>query len=468
MESKCHLRLAAAAGRLTRPDQLALLFGSQCVLAVLLLAILVPPFQNSDEFNHADRADQVSYGGLLARRYGGPETSGGKVDPGIDGVDNIIGTVRFHPDRKVSGTMLQAADAIRWSGRVNMTFANTAIYSPLLYLPSVPGLWAGKALRLSIARTLILARATSGLTCVLVASVAIAAAGPAATFLFVVLSLPMSLSLFGALSQDGPMLALAALAVAMAGRAQEAGRDGRTHYWIMCGCLALLGVGRPAYACLCILPGVLPHISLRRRILGILVPALATILWFSLASIATAINSDASRGVDPGLQLQALLQHPNQLWVLLGSILHGPQGMEGASFWDEMIGILGWIDVVLPSWFYAFSAFVLPAAMLTALSRAKPLLPSPAQGIMFVAGLAALAAIFLLSYIGWTPVGLPAVQGVQGRYFLPIVLFIPCMLPAVQSAWLTPICQAVRQGSMLYPTISIVVTVSSVVQRYYM
>jgi hypothetical protein len=47
-------------------------------------------------------------------------------------------------------------------------------------------------------------------------------------------------------------------------------------------------------------------------------------------------------------------------------------------------------------------------------------------GVISSAGL-----IFAALYLGWTPVGAPVVEGVQGRYFLPLLAALVLVCPRV-------------------------------------
>ena len=453
----------------TSPRRLAMQFCFQASIAVLILAILVPPFEGSDEFNHFERADQISAGRLVATRYGGPRTSGGLVDAGTNRIDAIIGIIRFHPEKKVTRPMMEAANAFRWGERVPTTFANTASYAPFLYVPAAIGVRLGRALRFSVAQTLIVSRALGGLVCVLVASAAVALAGEAALFLFAALSLPMAIFQCQAVSQDGLMISLAALAMAFVSR-MPASRQTAQRVWLagLTVCLALLSIGRPAYASFCVVPLLLPWLSWRSRACSAVCAAVPVAAWMLLTLRVTFFNAEDFRGVDAGRQLAGLLHHPGLLWTLAKSVVNGAQGMEGLSFFKEAVGVLGWLDVVLPGWFYTFAGGVLAAALTATLARERPILPAWSQGGLFLAATGAVILVFLLEYLSWTPVGFPIVQGVQGRYFLPVMMFLPGMLPAIRRAWFVAACGPARLALLVFPAISISVTISSVVRRYYL
>ena len=447
------------------PPVLALAFALPAAVALLLLAVLVPPFENSDEFNHLYRAEQVASGTMIARHFAGPATSGGRVDLGIGRVDDIIGVIRFHPDRKVTGAMLSAASRVRWGERGTASFANTAIYAPLLYLPAVLGVLVGKGLGLTVVASLDLARLLAGAAAIGAAAAAIALAGEAAPLLLVVLSLPMSLSLFAAVNQDGAMIAACGIAVAALARLAAGGAARAPLVFVLAAALALPCVGRPAYLPLAGLPLLVPRVRLAVRAAAALLVLVASGGWSLLAAHFSMMNGSAARGVLPQAQLAFLLHHPGDWPALALHSFTEHQGMEGLSFFREMVGVLGWIDVTLPPLFYGLAGAALALALAATCLGGRPLLPARAQAIAFVAFGASIALVFVLLYLTWTPVGGPWVDGVQGRYFLPLAALLPVLLPAIAAP--RALRTALTLPLMAFPTLSAAVAVYAVVRRYY-
>jgi len=102
-------------------------------------------------------------------------------------------------------------------------------------------------------------------------------------------------------------------------------------------------------------------------------------------------------------------------------------------FWRQMIGVLGWLTIVLPSWMYSLWTGVLALVALALLVEAGPE-PRPKLAVAGLLGVGLSAwAIMLAQYLGWTEVGATLIDGVQGRYFLPLLPFLavatPCLRP---------------------------------------
>ncbi len=441
----------------------ALVFAIYAAVAILSFASLMPPFENPDEFNHYNRADLVATGAMIATRYAGPSTSGGKVDIGTDEADSIIGVVRFHPERKVTRAMLQSAGAVRWGRRVWLTFDNTAIYPPFFYIPAALGIRVGQALRLPVVRTLLLSRVLAGLACLGLATAAIVAAGPAAPWLFSVLCLPMSLSQFASVSQDGTMFAAAALSVACLVRLS---REPKRLEWLVLLCIALdlVIMARPPYAPLAIIPLLVPGLHRHRRRLAALAVIAPALVWSGLTAAFTAINAHAAAGVAPATQLLHLVTRPAH-WLTLVRNTYARQGLTGMPFIDEFVGLLGWTDLPLPSRYYTIAKAVLVIAVLASCSH-PPVIFRPGRRLVVLASLLlSCLGLFVFEYASWDGLDADRVNGVQGRYFIPLALLVPAILPGWRLP--RPLSDVAAVLLLVFPAFSIAVVLRAITLRYY-
>jgi hypothetical protein len=260
------------------------------LIAVVLLSINLPPFQNPDELAHFLRAEHISRGYLIGQRFD-TYKSGGPVDENIFLAHAPFADIPSSPDVKVDHAKYARAGELRWGGKGQIdNFPNTANYPPFLYAPSVVGIWIGKLADLPILQTLYLSRLLSGMVCVAVGGAAIALAGTFGPWLFAVLLLPMSMSLMAAVSQDGLMFSLAALSATIIARAVTGGGTAPAaggsvpaaggpvpaaggpvparSFAVLVVCLALIGMARPPYAALALLVLAIPGVRRNARIAG--------------------------------------------------------------------------------------------------------------------------------------------------------------------------------------------------------
>ncbi len=433
------------------PRLLAALFCVYAAVAVPTIALLMPPFQAADELNHAERADQVASGGLVAVRLDGSR-AGGTVDLGLDRLATTVEGIRFHREIKETRAMADRAAWIGWGDKGVMSFPNTAIYPPLLYLPSALGQVVARTARLSVLHGMLLSRLLNGAASAAVAAAAIALSGGLAPLLFTLLCLPMVLALFGSMSQDGPMIALSALSAVLLVRA-PAIRHGSA---LGCVTLAIVAMARPAYLPLCLLPLLSPA-PLRAR-LGGAGSAIGAVLGWTLLADHVTLPHVAS--LQMARQMQALVLHPGICITLLRTTMQ-IQWSQGCPYCRQAVGVLGWLDTTLPNPYYALTGLVLLAAF--SVSR------TPGSGTrrrIAVTGLvaAAVGAIFVLQYLSWSPIGSRTIEGIQGRYFLPLVPFLGLALPCGRvrlSSW-------AMAGLCFYPALSIAVMLRAIVFRYYL
>ena len=89
----------------------------------------------------------------------------------------------------------------------------------------------------------------------------------------------------------------------------------------------------------------------------------------------------------------------------------------GDRLWPELIGILGWQDILLRPWIYVVLTVFL---MLVPLQRLQLDGASRAR-VAVITGLAVLGyvvVVYLIFFLTYTPLELDHVRGVQGRYFV--------------------------------------------------
>ena len=194
----------------------------------------------------------------------------------------------------------------------------------------------------------------------------------------------------------------------------------------------------------------------RRAALGAAALAAAALpsLWW--AGVAAAADVPP---LFPGADLAGQLRHA----------LANPEGFLAAAagtvaaLWrpwlEGLVGYLGHFDVEIPA---AATALGLTAAAASATLEPIPL--RPAARLWLPAAFAATAlAVLAMAYLGWTPVGSRVIQGVQGRYFLPLVPFALAALPAAPA----PVRRALAGAVVASLAVVLAVSALAMVRTYY-
>ncbi|AOX19375.1 DUF2142 domain-containing protein [Kozakia baliensis] len=402
-------------------------------LAVIMM-IMTPPFQTPDEQNHFFRAVQIGQGGIVGRKLNWRQ-AGGFLPEGAVSYASSFGDLPFHVERKVSWERIHDRSGGSWqTPNISADFGNTVIYAPMFYCAVVLGIDLGRIAHLSVRDSFYLARFCNILFCVVVGALAIAIARKGRLLIALILSLPMTLSLDGSCSQDGALIAAAALAAALLSRAQEAPFQGYKPWLVLGLMLGFIAASKPPYFLVLAFPALLMPRALWRQTLACAVLGAAILFAWSIFGVHPAkIPFQIDEGISTPRQVHFVLAHPLHMVQILSRTFH----LYGPTFWREYLGTLGWLDTPLPHWFYRTATLFLLVGGFCALAQ----FPRKANRIALLrAALVSLIVaattigVCLALYLIWTPLGLDHIEGIQGRYFLAISLFAILALPAERRA----------------------------------
>ncbi len=421
--------------------------------SVLAMALLFPIGEGPDEATQTERAASVLDGQWIGRRMQLPHFSDG-IPVTVAGVDINPGYVLpflrlpslpLEARKPVTLDAVQAAAASRWPHeRVFIAASNTASYLPLFYLPAAAGMGMAALVRAGPMETVLAGRVANALSCVLAGYVVLRLARRGRPALFALLALPMTLHLAATINQDGPLITTAALAAALLPRA-----GGR--YWVGVAALACVVAAKPPYlplAAAALVPLDGAAWRARRHGAACLIVVAAGLAWAGAAAVFATVpflRAPYHPGPlwpgpdllfhtnDPAAQFQVLLHRPALFLSLpLDTLTLGWQYLANTA-----VGVFASLDFYLPAWYYwvwyaALAAAALAAAV-TAGGRAEPSTPRPLASLtLALAAVSCLVGLILLQYLTWTEVGHATVDGVQGRYLLPVLAILVPALPALR------------------------------------
>jgi uncharacterized membrane protein len=151
---------------------------------------------------------------------------------------------------------------------------------------------------------------------------------------------------------------------------------------------------------------------------------LPTLWWVSV--LAVAQEPPPLPGADSAAQLRFVIGHPFAFLAAAADTFAALYGV-----WLEgMVGNVGHFDVQIP---VAATALGL-AAVATSAGLGQTALAPFARFAGGVAFLVTSLCLFLMAYMGWTPVGADRIPGIQGRYFLLMLPFALVSLPRLPRA----------------------------------
>jgi uncharacterized membrane protein len=447
--------------------KLSLLYCVYAFVAMLIVVTRLPPFMGADEPNHLRRANLLTEGELTGSRVrvGGALTSGGVEEENLNRVEALYAPMKFHPEVKLRSIDSAKGGAIPWGqDRIEQSFENTAIYPPAFYLPSAVALGIGKAQGSSITKSLTLARVANAMVCLIVGYFAVRSAKNAAKFLFAILLLPMSLVLSTSVSQDGLLIAVASLACACLARGLQKNRSITImELSVSVVCLALVGMAKPPYVLFSFFLLVVHTEKPSLKWAAAAVSTVSALAWHGLmaANVQTPMQRPGLR-LDSSTQLALLLHRPWQF----GTVLYQTLRHQGSELFAQFVGELGWLDTPLPKLYYLAALLILVSATVLTYSATSKVMERRSISVLIIMG-ATVLAIFGALYLAYTPVGSPQVDGVQGRYFLPVAAFLPLVLVGNRKAVVGPIRRLGGWVLILFPLLTLPVLWRTLTLRYY-
>lgn len=412
---------SANAAWLARPDRLFLVAG---LVSGLVLALVTPPFQTPDEPAHFFHAYAVSEGRLHALHAGG--RIGDVLPASLERVAvGAVDGVPFFPERKVDRQKIAALRQVPLEPerRLFLDFPGSAQSSFVPYLPQAAGILAGRLAGVRPLALLTCARLANLVVSTLLIVLAVRQTPAFRWLTATAASLPMSVFLRASASADALTIAVAYLLVATAAKLAW-GEEGEIRRWdgplllavSIAGCLV-----KPVY-----FPLVLLALTIPRRRFPAGRRAFSLVVLFALCGLAAAyalrlggamdiiLRPDVS--VDPAHQMHDVLTGPLRFaWIAgVDYVVHLPL------YGFQMVGNLGWLDVPLPKVF-VFACVVLLAALLLVDASARIRLEPWHRLVLAAALLPIFGMISGSQYVVWTPYRADFIDGIQGRYFLPIL-----------------------------------------------
>ncbi|HEY1857449.1 DUF2142 domain-containing protein [Acidocella sp.] len=346
--------------------------------------------------------------------------------------------------KSAPGTNSAHARAIPWSNaRIFADATGTAPYFPALYAPGALGIGVGGLIGLGPLQSLYLGRTFMLIAFLLIGAACLWFARAGQGLFFALLSLPMTLSLAASFSQDGMIIASCALAGAMLTLDETEYPKAR---WIAAAVIAVVIGSKPPYGLLLFITALplATRGAMRRLVIAGLfgLPALG---WVVVMMHTSFVSNLALAPYHPGPLWPG---SPNVLFDApdvgggIRTLLHSPAFIVilpynclkfcYSSLEIEFIGQLGGLNAPLPPGLLAAWKVAISAAFVGMLfGRGRGARQWRALDALFALEviIASVIAVCLSMYLSWTPVGATLIRGVQGRYMLPLVPFLPLILP---------------------------------------
>lgn len=406
----------------SRPEIIFLVLG---IFFGMLMIVFVPPMHEMDGPNHFKRAYQVSLGKFVPEKVDG--SVGGWLPRDIANLEkDITKGIVVDPRSKFHLDVYRSLMKIRFTNMdlIFYDFRNTALYSPVAYLPQSFGLLLARIIHLPILVGITLGRAFNLLIWLIFVYYSIKII-PILKWVMVMFALmPINIFLASSLSADTMTSGLMMLII---GLILKFALDGKGKISIknivsISFFTLLLSFAKQFYFIILLLVFTIPQkkfSSIKKQlflyVLILLISFGGTAIWyFIIKNYYAPLNPT----VDPFKQLHQIAdgniinytKMVTETWV---SWFGGDSAKYLYSYY------LGWHDVVLPSWMTVSYPIALIFVFLME-NKKVFLFPVLAKVLTFGVFLVSFTVIVTSIYLSSNGIGAKEITGLQGRYFVSI------------------------------------------------
>ncbi|MBF6092328.1 DUF2142 domain-containing protein [Nocardia cyriacigeorgica] len=411
---------------------LATLFGA-------VFAVITPPFWGHDEITQFGRAYQVAHGGFLPQEIDDDRgvAYGGQAPAAIDALMGYAFR-DYNDNPEEPGPMVGDPGGYDRVGGAEVTaehktiwFTNTAAYSPVPYVPAAIGIRLATVLNLDAGDMVLLTRLAGLLAYLVVVGFALWSLRDYRVqwLAFSVALLPIAVFQAGTVTADTMTNALAIMVSALLVKALFLGRGlGRVETTALLAATVLLPLSKPTYVLLAMLVVLVP--AKRFGFSGPLrwlpwlcagIGAAGFAVWMKIAA-PTGDGMSLMRPrhqwytVNPGEQLSGILRDPIGFLGVFGESI----ARRDQEWFTEFFGELGfgYVDVPAMSIVTCLLAFAVGLGIAERMTT-----PDFRRTLIMALTLAAsVAMIYVTLYMSFTPVDFYIIDGVQGRYFVPLAI----------------------------------------------
>ena len=393
----------------------------------ILFIITMPTFKNHDEYYHWLKAYEVSTGHLMTPIKDGVQ---GSLMPGGTseifaygtkfGYKNIPDKLKIHLDKENEGIL-------------NPDTA--AVYSFVPYIPQATGIFIGRLITDNAYLVTYAGRIVNMLVAIFMLYLAIKIMPFGKKMLLIPAMIPIAIEGFTSLSPDAMTISMAFLYIAYIfklafGKNEKVELKQKIILLIMSIVIALCKiVYLPLVGLILIIPkDKFKNANNKNKIFDFcMIAGIAAIVNLTWLAIAGRYLSNFS-GDDSKLQVLYVLQNPIRY---LQNLLY-TMNFKGSDYLLTLFGRdLGWEEFVK---LYAIVPYLFIIIYLfTAITddELKGKLKKYQLTWITLIVLAVIVLIFTSLYVQWTPVGGGMIQGVQGRYFLPILPLVMILLGSI-------------------------------------
>lgn len=417
--------------------QLHWIFAVTGLIAGILYMCILPPYSTPDEHAHFSTAYYYS------NNLMGEEAVDAKGKTLMRSQDVVF------EDKEHRNPSLRTYDTISEDLQKKDDSTSTKAYktkpleglSTVAYLPQVLGITLARILGVSNLMLLFIGRMSALLFYIGFVTLAIRFIPFGKAAMFAIAMFPMSMHLAGSYSYDVMVLSMSFFFIGYTLYLAYDKQKVHVQDWVFLGLsMAVLTPIKLVYVFLVLLCLLIPagkSLSKKRHwictgiVLGSGVISLAILRLSAMLKYLTRTETTAAYTGKPGYTMGYLLTHLEETVKLFYNTLKN----QGAEYiYGSVGGKLGWLEINIHTfWIWCFLIILLLGILCS--KGEKQYIQGREKLLMGFISLAVIGSAMLALCLSWTVQGTPIIEGIQGRYFLPVLPLLALMFRNRSLEW---------------------------------
>ena len=390
----------------------------------LLFLIIMPMYRGHDENRHMLRIYEISEGHLLTEVH---DNAVGTPLPKVV----IDGTGKYWREEMTYNDILDLKDTkIDYSDKKITNMDTVAIYSPIQYIPQAIGMVFSRLISDNLLSMLYVSRLFNLIVCIILLYLSIKLIPFGKLLVYLIAILPLSIEAFSTMSPDGITISLSILLIAyilniIFKKDKVVQKKDVIIISIMSVIIALCKIVYvPLVAAILLIPSSKfkskkSKVLVSTFIIGI--SLIANLIWFK---ISTSYLEIISNGSSTDKIINVLTSPISYLRMLLYTINYN-----GSTYMERLFGSVLAMGEFVKLYFavpFIFSMFFLFESATN--KELKKRFSKFQNIVIFLIILIVIGLVFTSLYVQFTDETSMTISGVQGRYFIPILLLIGLLL----------------------------------------
>jgi predicted membrane protein len=386
----------------------------------VLYMLVFPMAGTPDELAHYYRSYEISMGHVTSQFKDG--LGGREMPRAVSQIfENLVDDTAHIKYEEIIDTLKIKTDP---NDKVFIDFSTSALYSPLCYLPQAIGIGVGRILHLPTTLTFYTGRLANFACFLMIIYFALKYMPIKKNSFLCLLLLPIVFQAAVSLSPDALTIAVALslISFVLYMKYTKKGLMTNKEFALMGVLCVFMSMLKIVYLPICFLIFLIPKERFKnnkeryiKTISILLVAILINLVWLVYSS---KFLIESNPGVNSGEQVKFILTHPiSYLKILMDTLTDNylTYVMTG------MGSSLGWLAIYINQSYLFLYLILIIFVVVTDQDKKKKLKEGEKWWIALLT-IGVIVLIFTSLYVQWNPVGNSMINGVQGRYFMPVAL----------------------------------------------